>query len=89
MVGETPASKSPARSLTHSGCVELTEWYLTQYWGGVPANERAVDVGRTRPEARVLVDPLIGVSGEQNLAASDIQPVASKLATAVPVPLTL
>jgi hypothetical protein len=33
----------------------------------VPANERAVDVSRTRPEARVLVDPLLGVSREQNL----------------------
>jgi hypothetical protein len=57
----------------------LTEWYLTQCWGEVPANERAVDVGRTRPKARVLVDPLIGVCGEQNLAAGDIQPVASDL----------
>ncbi|HEY6687013.1 MAG TPA: hypothetical protein VI094_12485 [Propionibacteriaceae bacterium] len=44
----------------------------------MPANERAIDVGRTRHEARVLVDPLIGVSGEQNHAAGDIQPVTSK-----------
>jgi hypothetical protein len=31
----------------------------------------------------VLVDPLIGVSGEQNLAAGDIQPVASNLRLAL------
>jgi hypothetical protein len=77
MVEDTPASSSPA--LTHCGCVELTEWYLAQCWGEVPANERAVDVRRTRPEARMLIDPPIGVSGEQNLAAGDIQPVASDL----------
>jgi hypothetical protein len=68
--------EQPGAPLTHSGCVELTEWYLPQGWGDVPANERAVDVDCTRPEARVLVDPFIGVSGEQNLAAGDIQPVA-------------
>ena len=71
--------EQPGAPLTHSGCVELTEWYLAQCWGDVPANERAVDVGRTRPEARVLVDPLIGMSSEQNFAAGDIQPIASDL----------
>jgi hypothetical protein len=50
---------------------------------GRGANERAVDVDPTRPEARVLVDPLIGVSGEQNLAAGDIRPVASNLRLAL------
>jgi hypothetical protein len=74
-----PDFEQPGAPRTHRCCVELTEWYLTQCWGEVPANERAVDVGRTRPKARVLVDPLIGVCGEQHLAAGDIQPVASDL----------
>jgi hypothetical protein len=71
--------EQPGSPLTHRGCVEPTESYLTQCWGEVPANERAVDVGRTRPKARVLVEPLIGVSGEEDLATGDIQPVASDL----------
>jgi len=74
-----PGFKQPGAPLTHGGCVELTEWYLAQCWGEVPANQRTVDVGCARPEARMLVDPLLGVGGEQDFAAGDIQPVARNL----------